>query len=147
MAMADISGKDIMKRTAVASGKIFLSKPTIAQIREGTTKKGNPLQIAEIAAISAAKQTHILIPHCHQIPLELVAVNFQMRDECIEATCEVSATAKTGVEMEALVGAEIALATVWDMVKYLEKDKQGQYPNTRITDIMVLKKTKGDHGG
>ena len=98
--------------------------------------------VAEIAAINAAKETYALIPHCHQIPLNTVEITFSIGDDFIEANCLVKAEAMTGVEMEALVGVSMALATIWDMVKYLEKDKNGQYPSTRIYDIKVLKKTK-----
>jgi cyclic pyranopterin phosphate synthase len=92
--------------------------------------------------MNAAKQTHILIPHCHQIPLDTVGVDFQISKEVIEARCAVSAQARTGVEMEALVGVTMALNTLWDVVKYLEKDEQGQYPSTRMTDIRVIRKVK-----
>jgi cyclic pyranopterin phosphate synthase len=93
--------------------------------------------------MNAAKQTHILIPHCHQIPLDMVGVTFEMDLVGIEAQCIVRCRARTGVEMEALVGVTMALNTIWDMVKYLEKDDQGQYPGTMITDIRVIKKEKG----
>ena len=93
--------------------------------------------------MNMAKQTHILIPHCHQIPLNTVKVTFEVLDDSIEAECLVKAQARTGVEMEALVGVSAALNTIWDMVKYLEKDSRGQYPKTRITDIRVLSKEKG----
>ena len=69
-------------------------------------------------------------------------MDFEMSENCVDATCLVRTHAKTGVEMEALVGATMALNTIWDMVKYLEKDQKGQYPSTRITDIKVLKKEK-----
>ena len=92
--------------------------------------------------MNAAKQTHLLIPHCHQIALDTVRVDFDVRAQLIEAVCFVSARARTGVEMEALVGVSVALNTLWDMVKYLEKDSQGQYPFTRITDIRVIQKIK-----
>jgi cyclic pyranopterin phosphate synthase len=98
--------------------------------------------VAEVAAMNAAKQTHLLIPHCHQIALDTVRVDFEVRTDSIEAVCSVSAQARTGVEMEALVGVSVALNTLWDMVKYLEKDDQGQYPSTKITDIRVIQKIK-----
>ena len=142
MGMVDVSEKPIIHRLAEAAGRIFLSPETIGTIREGKIKKGDPLLSAEIAAMNAAKQTHLLIPHCHQIPLETVRVDFEISEDCVDATCLVRAHAKTGVEMEALVGVTMALNTIWDMVKYLEKNKQGQYPSTRITDIKVLKKEK-----
>lgn len=144
MGMVDITKKPVIYRMAEAAGTIILSRETIERIRAGGIKKGNPLQVAEVAAMNAAKQTHLLIPHCHQIPLDTVVVDFEVADDHIEARCLVKAQAKTGVEMEALVGLTAALNTLWDMVKYLEKDPRGQYPATRITDIRVLRKEKGE---
>lgn len=144
MGMVDITGKKVVLRQAIASGRIDLSSETIKKINGKNIKKGDPLLVAEIAAINAAKETYLLIPHCHQIPLNTVDLNFSIGDDFIEANCLVKAEAMTGVEMEALVGVSMALATIWDMVKYLEKDKNGQYPSTRIYDIKVLKKTKNN---
>ncbi|MFC1534085.1 cyclic pyranopterin monophosphate synthase MoaC [Thermodesulfobacteriota bacterium] len=143
MGMVDIKDKPVIHRLAEASGIILLSKNTIMAIKAGRIKKGDPLLVAEVAGINAAKQTHLMIPHCHQILLDMARVDFQISDDSVKATCSVSAQAKTGVEMEALIGVSIALNTLWDMVKYLEKDEQGQYPDTRITDIRVLRKKKG----
>jgi len=142
MGMVDVTEKPIIRRKAEAAGRIFLSEKTIAEIKAGRIKKGDPLLIAEVAAMNAAKQTHLLIPHCHQIPLDTVGVNFQVSKDVIEARCVVSAQARTGVEMEALVGVTMALNTLWDMVKYLEKDEGGQYPSTRISDVRVIRKEK-----
>lgn len=142
MGMIDITGKRVVLREAVASGRIILSPETVKRIRENQIKKGDPLVVAEIAAMRAAKETYLLIPHCHQIPLNTVELSFSVGDDFVEANCLVRAEAMTGVEMEALVGASIALTTIWDMVKYLEKDKDGQYPSTRISDIKVRKKVK-----
>lgn len=142
MGMIDVSEKPVVLRKAQAVGKIFLSPKTIEEIKAGRIRKGNPLPVAEVAAMNAAKQTHLLIPHCHQIPLDTVRVDFEVREDSIEAVCSLGARARTGVEMEALVGVSMALNTLWDMVKYLEKDEQGQYPSTRITDIRVVKKEK-----
>ena len=142
MGMIDVSEKPVVKRAAQAAGRIVLSAGTLEEIRAGRIKKGNPLLVAEVAAMNAAKQTHLLIPHCHQIALDTVRVDFDVRADGIEAVCAVSARARTGVEMEALVGVSVALNTIWDMVKYLEKDDQGQYPFTRITDIRVVQKIK-----
>ncbi|MFX1255384.1 MAG: cyclic pyranopterin monophosphate synthase MoaC [Promethearchaeota archaeon] len=140
--MIDVGNKPIVMREAVATGRIFLKKETITLIREGRIKKGNPLQIAQIAAINAAKMTPTLIVLCHQIPLTYVECEFLLTSDSIEATCTVRTRAQTGVEMEALVGVTTALNTIWDMTKYIEKDKDGQYPSTKITDIRVLSKTK-----
>ena len=144
MGMVDITEKPVVRRKAKAAGKIVLSSGTVLKIKKGQIKKGNPLLVAEVSAMNAAKQTHLLIPHCHQIALDTVKISFEIFDESIEVECLVRAQARTGVEMEALVGVSVALNTVWDMVKYLEKDDNGQYPKTRITDIRVLSKEKGN---
>jgi cyclic pyranopterin phosphate synthase len=142
MGMVDVTEKPVILRKAEASGRIYVFSNTMEEIKRKNIKKGDPFVVAEVAAMNAAKQTHLLIPHCHQIPLDTVRVNFRVTPDFIEATCYVSAQARTGVEMEALVGVTMALNTVWDMVKYLEKDEGGQYPGTRITDIRVLRKEK-----
>ena len=142
MGMIDVTEKPVIKRSAETSGKIFLSKGTIEAIKNGRIRKGNPLPVAEISGMNAAKQTHLLIPHCHQIPLDMVRLDFSISEDSIEAYCSVRAQARTGVEMEALVGVSMALNTIWDMVKYLEKDESGQYPSTRISDIKVIDKKK-----
>lgn len=143
MGMIDVTDKAVVRRRAEAAGKIHLSPKTMEEIRAGRIRKGNPLPVAEVAAMNAAKQTHVLIPHCHQIPLDAVTVAFEIHGDHVSALCAVKAQARTGVEMEALVGVTMALNTLWDMVKYLEKDAEGQYPGTRITDIRVVKKEKG----
>jgi len=140
--MIDISEKEATKRRAKARGKLLLKKETIEKIKKSKIKKGDPIEIARIAAINAAKETSRLIPLCHQIPLELVESEFDINEDFIEVKVTVSARAKTGVEMEALAGVSLALLTLWDMVKYLEKDDRGQYPSTLITDVEVLKKEK-----
>lgn len=142
MGMVDISEKPVVRRQAIASGRIILTASTLEKIRAGQIKKGDPFQVAEVAAMNAAKQTHLLIPHCHQIPLEKVNLLFSIGENFVEAECHVMTHAKTGVEMEALVGVSLALNTIWDMVKYLEKDKLGQYPLTSITGIKVEMKEK-----
>ena len=138
--MVDISNKKISKRKATAVGKIILKRTTIEKIKSGEIVKGDPLPIAEVAAINAAKQTQLFIPLCHQIQLEKVKTEFEIGEQSIIAKTSVTATAKTGVEMEALVGVTCALNTIWDMVKYLEKDEKGQYPTTKIAEIRVLEK-------
>jgi len=143
MSMVDVTEKPIVKRQAEATGKIILSPETIRKIKNGEIRKGDPLLIARIAALQSAKQTSMLIPHCHQIPLDAVEVDFDIFDEAVEARCIVKAQARTGVEMEALVGVAAALNTLWDVLKYLEKDQNGQYPSTMITDIRVIRKEKG----
>ncbi len=144
MGMVDIAEKPVIKRSAKASGRLYLRPETIRIIKAGKVKKGDPLLIAEIAGMNAAKQTHLLVPHCHQIPLDIVEVDYTVNEDSIDAVCTVSAQARTGVEMEALVGVSIALNTILDTVKYIEKDENGQYPYTKITDIMVIFKKKGE---
>jgi cyclic pyranopterin phosphate synthase len=140
--MVDVTDKPVVHRSADAAGRIYLLPTTIGQIKSGKIKKGDPLLVAEVAGMNAAKQTHLLIPHCHQLPLDTVGITFKISETHIEAQCLVKAQARTGVEMEALVGVTIALNTIWDMVKYLEKNAEGQYPDTRISDIRVIKKRK-----
>jgi len=142
MPMVDVTDKPVVHRSADAAGKIYLLPTTIGQIKSGKIKKGDPLLVAEVAGMNAAKQTHLLIPHCHQLPLDTVGITFKISETHIEAQCLVKAQARTGVEMEALVGVTIALNTIWDMVKYLEKNSEGQYPDTRISDIRVIQKRK-----
>ncbi len=141
--MVDIADKESVPRTAEAVGRITLSKETIEVIMAGKVKKGDPLAVAEVACIQAVKRTPDLIPMCHQIPLSSVDASFILGEDYVEARCRVSATYKTGVEMEALTGVSVALLNIWDMVKYLEKDEGGQYPSTKITDIRVIEKRKG----
>lgn len=140
--MIDITEKKIVKREAKASGKIFLKKETIEKIRNKEIRKGDALETAKIAGINAVKQTQLLIPHCHQIPINFIDFEFKINEDDIETICTVKTQAKTGVEMESLLGVSIALNTIFDMVKYLEKDENGQYPTTKISDIKVLKKVK-----
>ncbi|MBF0550421.1 MAG: cyclic pyranopterin monophosphate synthase MoaC [Deltaproteobacteria bacterium] len=143
MGMVDVSEKKVIPRSASARGRIILNPQSIAAIRQGQVKKGDPLAVAEVAGMTAAKQTSLLIPHCHQLPLDQVNFDFVVTDEGVEATCQVKCVAKTGVEMEALVGVTMALNTILDMVKYLEKDDKGLYPTTVMTDIRVISKIKG----
>jgi len=143
MGMVDVTEKPVIRRQAEAGGKIRLAPATLQKIAAREIKKGDPFLVAEVAGMNAAKQTHLLVPHCHQIPLDTVRIAFDLADDGVEARCFVKAQARTGVEMEALVGVSLALNTLWDMVKYLEKDDQGQYPGTRMTDIRVIRKEKG----
>ena len=142
MGMVDITEKPVVRRQAIASGRISLSSSTVEKIRAGEIRKGDPLQVAEVAGMNGAKQTHLLIPHCHQIPLDTVGFTFEIAENGVQVRCHVKAQARTGVEMEALVGVSLALNTIWDMVKYLEKDAEGQYPGTEMTRIMVEMKEK-----
>ncbi len=141
--MVDISDKPVVKRFAEAEGMLRLRRETIEKIREGLVEKGDVFSAANVAGILAAKRTPELIPLCHLIPLSKVDVSFCVHETDVTAKCMVVGECKTGVEMEALVGVSAALLTVWDMVKYLEKDEKGQYPYTEITGIKVLEKKKG----
>jgi cyclic pyranopterin phosphate synthase len=142
--MVDVSEKESINRYAEASGEIILKSQTIAKIKDGSIKKGDVLVVSKTAGILAAKRTSEIIPLCHQIPLTSVEVLFDFNETKLHATSRVSANYKTGVEMEALVGVTTALLSVWDMVKYLEKDSQGQYPTTRIQNIRVVEKRKNE---
>ena len=142
MSMIDITQKKEIFREATASGIIHLKQDTIDLINTDGIKKGNPLSVAEAAAMLAVKQTPLLLPHCHPIPIQNIIFTSVISKNKIKISITVASIAKTGVEMEALVGVSIALNTIWDMVKYLEKDENGQYPGTRMTDILVEKKIK-----
>ncbi len=145
MGMIDISEKEKVPRRAVAKGEIRLSEKSVRAIKNDDVKKGNVFQVAEIAAVQAVKNTPQTLPHCHPVPIESVDVEVEFSDENIlETNCKVKAIYKTGVEMEALAGVNAALLTVWDMVKYLEKDQDGQYPRTKIQNIVVTEKKKGE---
>ncbi len=142
VSMVDISEKEDVERVAVASGKIKLKDSTVELIKRGSIKKGDVLGCAEIAAILAVKRTPDIIPLCHQIRIESVKVDFTMGDADIKATVSVKSVGKTGVEMDALHGLSVALLTIWDMVKSVEKDETGNYPHTKIEEIKVDKKEK-----
>ncbi len=142
--MIDISEKDIVERITIAEGKIYLKKETIEKILKKEIKKGDVLTVAEISAINVVKKTPDLILLCHQIPIANVDVHFEIneKENSITASVKVKAIAKTGVEMEALTGVTVALLTIWDMTKYIEKDEKGQYKTTKISDIEVIEKIK-----
>ncbi len=140
--MIDISEKDTVPRIARASGKIRLKRETIERIKTKKVEKGDALTIAKVSAINAVKKVPDLIPFCHPIPITNVDVDFEIEDEVVKVTCIVKSIAKTGVEMEALAGVNIALLNLWDVVKMYEKDEKGQYPSTQIYDIKVEKKIK-----
>jgi len=141
--MIDISQKDTIPRIAKASGKIKLRKETIEKIKNKEVEKGDVFTIAKISAIAAVKKVPDLIPLCHPIPINNVDVDFEVEnDNNIKVICTVKSIAKTGVEMEALTGVNIALLNIWDVVKMYEKDKDGQYPFTLISDIKVVEKIK-----
>lgn len=140
--MVEVGDKPVQKRTAHARGRIYLQVNTIKLTNRDEIKKGNVLTTAQIAAIGAVKKTHHLIPLCHSLKITGIDVSFKQEPGYIEVNVTVRSTGKTGVEMEALTGVSVALLTIWDMVKSVEKDEKGQYPTTRISEIEVVRKDK-----
>jgi cyclic pyranopterin phosphate synthase len=140
--MVDITPKPIVHRQASATGRILLKEETIKRIRSGKIEKGDPISTARVAAVLAAKATSSIIPLCHPLPLTNVQIEEQLSKSDVTMTVTVKATAKTGVEMEALTALSAALLTIWDMTKQYEKDDDGQYPTTSIEGIRVTNKTK-----
>ncbi len=143
MKSVDISGKPVQRRVAIAAGHIRLRPETLKRIAEGNVEKGDPLKVAELSAIQAVKRTPEAITFCHQILIENTLAEASIDETGVKVTVEVKATAKTGVEMEALYGVSVALLNIWDMVKKYEKDETGQYPETKIDYIRVIMKEKG----
>lgn len=144
VSMVDITPKPEIFREAVASGSIKLKPVTIKRIMGGTVEKGDPLETAKVAGILAAKNTSHILPLCHPLPLTHIEVRTRIQNhDRINVQTVVRAEAKTGVEMEALSATAAALLTIWDMTKQYEKDAKGQYPTTRITNILVERKIKG----
>ncbi len=140
--MVNVAAKPIVRREAEAEGTLRLSPSTTEAIRERRVKKGDPIAVAQVAAIQAVKSTPALLPLCHPIPIAGVEARVELVPEGVRAAVRVAAEWRTGVEMEALMGVTIALLTAWDMVKYLEKDERGQYPGTRIDGVRVTEKRK-----
>jgi cyclic pyranopterin monophosphate synthase len=140
--MVDVTNKPPVWRTATAAGSIRLKKSTIEAIKEGQVRKGDVLTTAKLAAILAVKDTPRIIPMCHNIPVTGLEVKFELEEERVEVAVTVTSVGMTGVEMEALTGVAVALLNIWDMVKYLEKDETGNYPETEIGNIRVVEKKK-----
>ena len=141
--MVDISNKREVFREATAKGTIRLKPETIQLIEGGKISKGDPLYTARIAGIVAAKKTSALIPLCHPLPLTNVKIEARILNETVvEVISSVKTRAQTGVEMEALTATAVGLLTIWDMVKQYEKNAEGQYPSTAISDIHVVEKLK-----
>lgn len=140
--MVDITKKPIVFRRATATGSIRLQEATVEAIKSGQVKKGDVLTTARLAAILAVKDTPRLIPLCHPIPITGLEVTFDLEERRVKATVTVTSEGKTGVEMEALTGVAVALLNIWDMVKYLEKDETGNYPDTEMGNIQVVEKRK-----
>jgi cyclic pyranopterin phosphate synthase len=137
VAMVDVSEKAVTKRSATARAFVSMKAATLRALPDN--KKGNPLEIARIAGITAAKRTSDLIPLCHQLPLSHVDVQCQIQNEGIEIISTASTTAQTGVEMEAMTAAAVAALTIYDMTKALDKAIE-------IREIHLIEKTGGKSG-
>jgi cyclic pyranopterin monophosphate synthase len=137
--MVDVSAKDDTVREATAEGRITMSADALAAIRKGSAKKGDVLATARIAGIMAAKKTPELIPLCHPLMLSKVSVDFAFEDDGILVTTLVRLTGQTGVEMEAMTAAAIALLTIYDMAKALDKGMV-------ISGVRLLSKSGGKSG-
>ena len=139
--MVDVTEKKDTVREAVAEGRIFVNKEVFRAIKDGTAAKGDVLGVAATAGIMGTKRTSELIPMCHILPITNCRVNFEMepKDCAVHCTCTVKVTGKTGVEMEALTGVSVALLTIYDMCKAMDKSME-------IGEICLVKKTGGKSG-
>jgi cyclic pyranopterin phosphate synthase len=137
--MVDVGAKTATERRAVAAGRITMSPQALAAIRAGDAPKGDVLGTARLAGIMAAKRTGDLIPLCHPLGLEAVSVEFAFENAAITVTATASLTGKTGVEMEAMVAASVALLTIYDMAKAIDKGMV-------ITDVRLIEKVGGKSG-
>ena len=137
--MVDVGGKDPTQRIAIAEGRIVMSPPAMRALKEGAGPKGDASATARIAAIMAAKRTGDLIPLCHPLALDSVTVDFKFEDEGVRVVAEAALTGKTGVEMEAMTAVSVALLTLYDMTKAIDKKMV-------ITDIELVEKRGGKSG-
>jgi len=137
--MVDVGDKPVTTRRAVASGRITLSPDAVRAIRDGAVAKGDVLATARIAGIMAAKRTAELIPLCHPLPLTSVVIDLTIGDDAITATATAITDAKTGVEMEALTAVNVALLTIYDMAKAIDK-------GMTIEAVRLERKTGGKSG-
>ena len=137
--MVDVGGKPDSARSATATGRIRMATAALAAVRDGSGPKGDVLAAARVAGIMAAKKTAELIPLCHPLALDAVAVDFAFADDALEVTATASLTGRTGVEMEALTAVSVALLTIYDMAKALEKGMV-------IEQVRLVKKTGGKSG-
>lgn len=137
--MVDVGAKAETRREAVATGRIAMSAEAAAAIRDGLVKKGDVLSVARVAGIMAAKRTSDLIPLCHPLALTKIGLDLVPDDSGVTATATVALTGRTGVEMEALTAVSVALLTVYDMAKALDK-------TMTIGDIRLASKTGGKSG-
>ena len=137
--MVDVGGKAETRRVAVAAGRIAMSPAALAAIRDGAVPKGDVLAAARIAGIMAAKKTAELIPLCHPLALDAVTVDFVLEDDGVRVTASASLSGRTGVEMEALIATSVALLTIYDMAKALDKGMV-------IGDLRLIEKRGGKSG-
>ncbi len=143
-AVVDISEKQVVKREATATGILRLNQESISAIKSKLVKKGDVVEASTIAAIQAVKETPRIIPHCHPIPVEGCKVDWQLQEDHLRCTVTVIAHYKTGIEMEAITGVCAGLLCALDMVKSYEKDAEGQYPGSQITEVKIVEKHKSD---
>lgn len=137
--MVDVSAKAETKREAVAEGRILIAAPALDAIRAGSVKKGDVLAVARVAGIMAAKKTADLIPLCHPLPISGVTLDLDVEEDGIRATARIVTTYTTGIEMEAMTAVSVALLTVYDMAKALDR-------GMRIEGLRLLSKTGGKSG-
>lgn len=137
--MVDVTAKPATSRTAVAHAFVRMQRSTVVRLKRLKNPKGNPLEVARIAGITAAKRTSELIPLCHPLALTHVDVRAELCQNGVEITSEATVTGPTGVEMEALVGASVAALTIYDMCKALERGME-------ITDLHLVTKSGGRSG-
>ena len=135
--MVDVSGKPRVHRTATARGMLLASADTIRLLRQKLLEKGDALAVARVAGIAAAKRTADLIPLCHNIRIDQVTVDFEVKESSVEITARAVCRESTGIEMEALTAVSVAALTLYDMCKAVDR-------SMRISDIVLLEKTKGD---
>ena len=135
--MVDVSDKRQQRRTAMASGEISLKAETIALIKENSLKKGDVLSVARIAGIQGAKSTSQLIPLCHPLLITKIVLDIEILEAALKVSCTVSCIGQTGVEMEALTGVSVALLTVYDMCKAVDKEMV-------FNNIQLINKVKED---
>ncbi|WP_394903034.1 cyclic pyranopterin monophosphate synthase MoaC [Clostridium butyricum] len=139
--MVDVSEKNITQRVAIAKGKIYVNKDVIEAIVNDTVEKGDVLGVARVAGIMGVKKTSELIPMCHPLMITKCSIDFSVNEEenYIEAVCTAKVNGKTGVEMEALTGVNVALLTIYDMCKAIDKTME-------ISEVHLAKKTGGKSG-
>ena len=140
--IVDVGSKPIVEREAIATGIIMLKRESIDAVANGSSPKGDVREASTISAIQAVKETSRILPHCHPIPIEGCNVDWVLEERGLRCNVTVRTHWTTGVEMEALCGVSAGLLCAWDMLKPIEKDTGGQYPEVRIEDIRVLSKKK-----